>query len=549
MDALSRCQTLRHRLESLRSYDSVPADQRPLVNRLLSELDSTEKDLTRSIPPIDSSAYLPHSHPLRSPVPFQSPRTHIPCDDRDGLSSDTQKLLTDSQILRLQYDLDQANRINHTLNAQIQLQNDEIKRIKSQIQNEIDLHSEIGKLRRENEELVAKNNEKMTEMIKLKDLKEELSATAMRVRSLEREFGGLTPRNTSKSTENSLEIANLRRLLQEKEGEIEDLRGNFLKLREELEMEREDNEEMRKRLINQKEMIENFDGKCEKLETELENSQKKLQNAKNDLEKVTENAKNDRKQLEKSLESFQKTAESEQSQVLKLFQKTTELEAKISILEGEKSVLVSKIDSLQSEFSQKEAELMREIREKEEEIETAVGEIGRLKEEEGTVRRLQEQIRDLEQERDHLQQTYEAVCRSERISQQLMQTLEREGLQTADSQHEDLLQKLEDSEGRVADLEELLRQYQTQFGTKTDLEMDLMAERRKVEILENQLKESVSRPESGGNEDLRAEIEQQREEIVGLELELMQLRDELGRSQHLQFKAESRVRELEREAS
>jgi len=490
---------------------------------------------------------------------------------------ESQKLLDDSEIAKLKYDFERAKRLKKELESQTQLLQDENRRLNLQIDTEIETRQqiqtlqeaigrEVEQLRRENEDMRAKESGQRQEMLKLSDLKAQLAATSQRVRTLEREFASLPQRDNV--SEFLSEIATLRSLLQTKDQEITVLRDSpeLPRLRSALNEAQREVETLTRSLVEQQRATDQLESACEKVEMDLQRcqqSEKETISRSRALQEQLETCENERKQLEKALQTAQRTTEAEKSQVHQLLQANSHLEELLTEAEAQKQALAADLDAAQVKSDEEKQDLIKTIKDKEAELEGLLAQMARSKAEERTIRELQEQISELEQEKDHLHQTYEAVCRSERVSQQLLKTIEKEkeGLQERleiPVEQEELFRKLEDSEARIQDLEDLLAQYQTQLGPQSELETELITERKKVQRLEAQLKEQQSASKEGRSQhirksseatDLQVHIEEQREEILTLEMEVMQLRDELGRSQHLQFKAESKVRELEREVN
>ena len=591
MDAQARCRDLRRRLESLRAFGPLDEEHFPLVQRLLEELELTAKSLPTPIQTDHYSLRSTHTpqYPRSNLAPFtpKSPQNYHLRSPRVGQDLGTdlqtrlnaleaQKLLDDSEIARLKYDFDRAKRLKGELESQNQYFEDENRRLKLQLESEIEtrqqiqtlqeaISREVDQLRRENEAMRAKDTEQHEEMLKLTDLKTKLAATSQRVRVLEREFSNL-PQKSPNFSEFLNEIGTLRSLLQAKDQEIAGFRESpeLPRLRNTLSNAQQEIETLTQRVVEQQRAIDQLEIACEKAEIDLQrcqNSEKDTISRLRTLQEQLETSENERKLLEKSLQTAQRAAEAEKSQVHQLLQANSHLEELLTAAETQKQALSAEIEAVQMKSVESEQELIKALKSKEDELEASLSQIVRFKEEQRTIREFQEQISELEQEKDHLQQTYEAVCRSERVSQQLLKTIEKEkdGLKERleqPAEQEELYRKLEDSEARIQDLEDLLAQYQAQLGPRSELESELVTERKKVQRLEAKLKEQKSTEEEGCPQhirssseavDLLAHIEEQREEILTLEMEVMQLRDELGRSQHLQFKAESKVRELERQ--
>lgn len=571
MEAQARCRELRRRLESLRAFEPLGEEHLPLVEHLLDQLEVTAKSLRSS-----------QSHQsLRTTADLYSPRTHSSRLSQDLHSRlkalESQKLLDDSEIAKLKYDFDRAKRLGKELESQNQVLKDENRRLNLQVETEIETRQriqtlqeatsrEVEQFRRENEDLRAQEGQQRQEMLKLSDLKAQLAATSQRVRALEREFANLPSRDQRPSPNNSeflSEIATLRSLLQAKDQEIAAFRESpeLPRLRSALNEAQREAESLTRTLLQQQRATDQLESACEKAEMDLQRcqqSQKETISRSRTLQELLETSEKERKELEKSLHTAQRMIDAEKSQVQQLLQANSHLEELLTEAEAQKQALAGDLDMAQVKSEEEKQSLIKALKDKEAELEAAFAQMARSKAEERTIRELQEQISELEQEKDHLHQTYEAVCRSERVSQQLLKTIEKEkeGLkERLPAEQEELLRKLEDSEARIQDLEDLLAQYQTQLGPQSELETELITERQKVQHLEAQLKntpkEGLSQHARSSSEaaDLQAHIEEQREEILTLEMEVMQLRDELGRSQHLQFKAESKVRELERQVN
>jgi len=590
MEVQARCRELRRRLESLRAFEPLGKEHLPLVEHLLDQLEVTAKSLSPedhySLRSTQSQQYFRTNDHLISPTAYRlrSPRLlqDVP-DLQSRLNAlESQKLLDESEIAKLKYDFERAKRLKKELESQTQLLQDENRRLNLQIDTEIETRQqiqtlqeaigrELEQLRRENEDMRAKESGQRQEMLKLSDLKAQLAATSQRVRTLEREFASLPQRDTRPSpnvSEFLSEIATLRSLLQTKDQEITVLRDSpeLLRLRSALNEAQREVETLTRSLVEQQRATDQLESACEKAEMDLQRcqqSEKETISRSRALQEQLETCENERKQLEKALQTAQRTTEAEKSQVHQLLQANSHLEELLTEAEAQKQALAADLDAAQVKSDEEKQDLIKAIKDKEAELEGLLAQMARSKAEERTIRELQEQISELEQEKDHLHQTYEAVCRSERVSQQLLKTIEKEkeGLQERleiPVEQEELFRKLEDSEARIQDLEDLLAQYQTQLGPQSELETELITERKKVQRLEAQLKEQQSASKEGRSQhirksseatDLQVHIEEQREEILTLEMEVMQLRDELGRSQHLQFKAESKVRELEREVN
>lgn len=594
MDAQARCRDLRRRLESLRAFGPLEEEHFPLVQRLLEELELTAKSLPSPLQTDLTDHYsLRNTHTSQYPrsniTPFtpKSPQNYHLRSPRVGKDLGTdlqtrlnaleaQKLLDDSEIARLKYDFDRAKRLKGDLDSENQYLEDENRRLKLQLDSEIEtrqqiqtlqeaISREVDQLRRENEQMRAKDTDQREEMLQLTDLKTKLAATSQRVRVLEREFSNF-PQKSPNFSEFINEIATLRSLLQAKDKEIAAFRESpeLQRLRNTLNNAQQETETLTERVVEQQRAIDQLEIACEKAEIDLQrcqNSEKDTISRLRTLQEQLETSENERKLLEKSLQTAQRAAEAEKSQVHQLLQANSHLEELLTAAETQKQALSAEIEAVQMKSVESEQELIKALKSKEDELEASLSQIARFKEEQRTIREFQEQISELEQEKDHLQLTYEAVCRSERVSQQLLKTIEKEkdGLKERleqPAEQEELYRKLEDSEARIQDLEDLLAQYQAQLGPRSELESELVTERKKVQRLEAKLKEQKGTEDEGASQhvrssseaaDLHAHIEEQREEILTLEMEVMQLRDELGRSQHLQFKAESKVRELERQ--
>jgi chromosome segregation ATPase len=214
-----------------------------------------------------------------------------------------------------------------------------------------------------------------------------------------------------------------------------------------------------------------------------------------------------------------------------------------------------------------------------------------------SIDRLEEQLYRAEQDRDRLKQTYENVTRSEQVSQQLLKTMEREkeglmhtcqkaldendrlsqsiGFTRAEQQ--EMYSKVQTFEQRFREQEDLIARYRahiqsleteqstrrpieeklTRSGSNKDLVAvysDLEAERLKIDRLESLLEE-----QKRVNADLRSDLANAhdstqtlkkdadpRDQILGLEMEVMRLRDEVGKAKHSQFRSDSKLRDLER---
>lgn len=214
-----------------------------------------------------------------------------------------------------------------------------------------------------------------------------------------------------------------------------------------------------------------------------------------------------------------------------------------------------------------------------------------------SIDRLEEQLYRVEQERDRLKQTYENVTRSEQVSQQLLKTVEKEkeglmhsckkALEENDrlsqsigfsrAEQQEMYSKVQAFEQRFREQEDLIARYrahiqslESEVGTRRPVEekltrsgsnkdlagvySDLEAERLKIDRLESLLEE-----QKRVNADLRSDLahvhdskltikkdSDPRDQILGLEMEVMRLRDEVGKAKHSQFRSDSKLRELER---
>lgn len=214
-----------------------------------------------------------------------------------------------------------------------------------------------------------------------------------------------------------------------------------------------------------------------------------------------------------------------------------------------------------------------------------------------SIDRLEEQLYRVEQDRDRLKQTYENMTRSDQVSQQLLKTVEKEkeglmhsckkALEENDrlsqsigfsrAEQQEMYSKVQTFEQRFREQEDLIARYRahiqslesevvprrpveeklTRSGSNKDLAVvysDLEAERLKIDRLESLLEE-----QKRVNSDLRSDLahvhdskltikkdSDPRDQILGLEMEVMRLRDEVGKAKHSQFRSDSKLRELER---